>query len=146
MARHIVISPLGNLPVGHRVVELCEHKGIGHPDTLMDGVCEAASRALSRAYLAACGRILHHNLDKGLLIAGSSHPRFGGGEVLEPMRLVICGRATDAGADLKVNEIVAGGRTTTSRANCAATLGISRSLPKSTTVLPTSRRCSGGAR
>ncbi len=108
MARHIVVSPLGCLPVGQRAVELCEHKGIGHPDTLMDGVCEAASRALSRAWLAVCGRIQHHNLDKGLLIAGASRPRFGGGEVLEPMRLVICGRATDAGADLKVHEIVTG--------------------------------------
>lgn len=106
MARHIVVSPLGCLPVEQRHVELCEHKGVGHPDTLVDGVCEAASRALSRAYLAACGRILHHNLDKGLLIAGASRTRFGGGALLKPMRLVICGRATDAGGEVNVHETV----------------------------------------
>lgn len=75
-------------------VELCEHKGLGHPDTLTDGFCEAASRALSIAYRQQCGRVLHHNLDKGLLIAGRSEPRFGGGRIVEPMRAIVCGRAT----------------------------------------------------
>lgn len=106
MARHIVVSPLGCLPVGQRAVELCEHKGGGHPDTLMDGACEAASQALSRAWLANCGRILHHNLDKGLLIAGASRPYFGGGEVLEPMRLVICGRASSTIPEVDAHQIV----------------------------------------
>lgn len=75
-------------------VEMCEHKGLGHPDTLADGVCEAASRALSLAYRRQCGRVLHHNLDKGLLIAGRSEPRFGGGRIVAPMRFIVCGRAT----------------------------------------------------
>jgi S-adenosylmethionine synthetase len=69
--------------------------------------CEAASRALSRAYLASYGRILHHNLDKGLLVAGRSRPRFGGGEMLEPMKLVLCGRATSAGPEVSVRDVVA---------------------------------------
>lgn len=82
-------------PAAHRpTVEICEHKGNGHPDTLTDGACEAASRELSLAYRRQCGRVLHHNLDKGLLIAGRSEPRFGGGRILAPMRWVICGRAT----------------------------------------------------
>jgi S-adenosylmethionine synthetase len=37
---------------------------------------------------------LHHNLDKGLLIAGCSEPRFGGGRIITPMRFIVCGRAT----------------------------------------------------
>lgn len=93
-------------PRGGEPVEMCEHKGVGHPDTLTDGVCEAASRALSREYLRQCGRVLHHNLDKGLLIGGQSRPRFGGGDVLKPMRFVICGRATPLTGGGEVAELV----------------------------------------
>ncbi|WP_123722657.1 methionine adenosyltransferase [Pseudomonas lini] len=80
----------------HRMseVEMCEHKGIGHPDSLCDGVAEAVSLALNHAYLQAYGRIQHYNVDKALLIGGESQPRFGGGRVLTPMRLILCGRAS----------------------------------------------------
>lgn len=86
----------------HRMseVEMCEHKGIGHPDSLCDGVAQAVSLALNRAYLQAYGRIQHYNVDKALLIGGESQPHFGGGQVLTPMRLILCGRASslpDAG-------------------------------------------------
>lgn len=76
-------------------VEVVEHKGAGHPDTLCDGAAEAASRALSRAYLADGGRVLHHNVDKALLVGGRSRASFGGGEILEPMRLYLAGRASE---------------------------------------------------
>lgn len=75
-------------------VEICEHKGIGHPDSICDGVAEAVSRALSTAYLREYGQVQHHNVDKALLVGGQSAPRFGGGEILVPMRLIVCGRAT----------------------------------------------------
>ena len=77
-----------------REAEFVERKGLGHPDTTCDAIAEAVSRALSTAYLARFGRILHHNVDKVLLVAGSSAPRFGGGQVLEPIRVVLAGRAT----------------------------------------------------
>jgi S-adenosylmethionine synthetase len=93
MERNIVVAPAACIPVEARATELCEHKGVGHPDTITDAVCEAASRELSAAYRAAYGRILHHNLDKGLLVAGQSAPRFGGGELLAPVRITIAGRA-----------------------------------------------------
>lgn len=73
--------------------ELCEHKGDGHPDSLCDGVAEAVSQALCGAYLRAYGEIRHHNVDKALLIGGRSQPRFGGGEVETPMRVIIAGCA-----------------------------------------------------
>jgi len=92
--RNIVVSLSRDTPVRLRDTEICEHKGTGHPDTITDAVCEAASRALSLAYLDATGTIQHHNLDKGLLIAGQSAPRFGGGDWLHPIRLIVCGRAT----------------------------------------------------
>lgn len=106
MPRNIIVTPFSCTPVEQRQVEMCENKGIGHPDTLADGVCEAASRALSLAYLKTYGRILHHNLDKGLLAAGSSAPRFGGGTIGEKARLVICGRATRPEPTFDVRAIV----------------------------------------
>ena len=74
---------------------MCEHKGIGHPDSLCDGACEAAALALTAAYVEAFGAVQHFNVDKGLLIAGRSEPRFGGGRVLAPAKLIVCGRAAD---------------------------------------------------
>jgi S-adenosylmethionine synthetase len=78
-----------------RAAEFVERKGAGHPDTLCDAMAEAVSRALSRTYLERFGRILHHNVDKVLLVGGSSAPRFGGGAVTAPIRVVLAGRATD---------------------------------------------------
>ncbi|BDB29311.1 S-adenosylmethionine synthetase [Cupriavidus sp. TA19] len=75
--------------------EMCEHKGIGHPDSLCDGAVEAAARALCRAYLEAYGAVQHFNLDKALLIGGVSAPKFGGGKVLRPMRLLVSGPVTE---------------------------------------------------
>lgn len=90
----IMVQELARAPIEAQSFEMCEHKGIGHPDTIVDGVCEAASRALSLAYRERTGRIQHHNVDKGLLIAGTSVPRFGGGYIVDSARIVICGRAT----------------------------------------------------
>lgn len=98
MTRKITLQSAASQPVDARDFEMCEHKGIGHPDTLTDGICEAASRELSRRYRREFGRVLHHNLDKGLLLAGRSEPRFGGGRILQPIRFVICGRATPLGS------------------------------------------------
>ena len=90
----IIIEELNHTPVGKQRVELVERKGTGHPDSICDAIMEQISLALSRAYLDTFGQILHHNIDKGLLVAGRTDPRLGGGRVLEPMRLVIGDRAT----------------------------------------------------
>ncbi|MGV8127826.1 MAG: methionine adenosyltransferase [Methanothrix sp.] len=74
--------------------EVVERKGQGHPDTLADGISEAISRSLCRHYLEESRQILHHNVDKVLIIAGQSAPRFGGGEILKPPSVVVGGRAS----------------------------------------------------
>jgi S-adenosylmethionine synthetase len=74
--------------------EVVERKGIGHPDTLADGISESISRELCKQYLEEFGQILHHNVDKVLIIAGKSLPEFGGGSVLIPPSVVVGGRAT----------------------------------------------------
>jgi S-adenosylmethionine synthetase len=75
-------------------VEIVERKGLGHPDYVCDGVAEAVSKALSSYYLENYGRILHHNVDKVLLVGGQSNPWFGGGVVLQPIRIIVSGRLT----------------------------------------------------
>jgi S-adenosylmethionine synthetase len=75
-------------------VEIVERKGVGHPDTICDAVMEAVAVQLAQAYLTICGRVLHFNADKGMLVAGQVECRFGGGSVVTPMRLVMGDRAT----------------------------------------------------
>jgi len=74
--------------------EIVERKGIGHPDTVCDSLAEEYSRALSRFYLDRFGKILHHNLDKAILVGGEATPKFGGGEIKEPIEFTLVGRAT----------------------------------------------------
>ena len=76
-------------------VEIVERKGIGHPDSIIDGACEAVSIALSKYYLDKFDVIFHHNVDKGLLVGGRSHAVFGGGKVIDPIYILVAGRATD---------------------------------------------------
>lgn len=98
----IVIEPFKGKSVIGRKVEIVERKGTGHPDSLCDSMMEAVSLALCREYRKEFGTILHHNIDKGLLAAGSTEKRFGGGRVLKPMELIIGDRATFAAGGKKV--------------------------------------------
>jgi S-adenosylmethionine synthetase len=88
-----LLEELKRTPLEHQRIELVERKGKGHPDSICDAVAEAVSQALCREYQATFGRILHHNTDKALLVAGRTQPRLGGGRVVEPMRLVLGDRA-----------------------------------------------------
>ncbi len=91
--RNILLESLDRVPVEEQQVELVERKGLGHPDSICDAIMEAISVALCREYMKAFGRVLHHNIDKSLLVAGRTSPRIGGGTVDEPMRLVFGDRA-----------------------------------------------------
>jgi len=81
-------------PLTDDAVEVVERKGLGHPDTICDALAESFSRALSREYLDRFGAISQHNVDKALLWGGRSIPRFGGGEVVDPINIFLAGRAT----------------------------------------------------
>jgi len=91
--RNITVESLNKTPVEEQAVELVERKGIGHPDSICDSIMEATSVALCREYEKTFGRVVHHNIDKCLLVAGRTSPRIGGGAVDEPMRLVFGDRA-----------------------------------------------------
>jgi S-adenosylmethionine synthetase len=105
--RNILVEEVPNLPMEEQPTELVERKGVGHPDSICDAVAEAVSVELSRAYRDRFGRVLHHNIDKGLLVAGGATPALGGGRVDEPMRLIFGDRATYEykGVRLPVGEI-----------------------------------------
>jgi len=105
--RNILVEQVPNLPMEEQPTELVERKGVGHPDSICDAVAEAVSVELSRAYRDRFGKVLHHNIDKGLLVAGGASPALGGGTVDEPMRLIFGDRATYEykGARVPVGEI-----------------------------------------
>ncbi len=94
MARNITVEELVHTPIEQQGTEIVERKGVGHPDSMMDGIAEAVSRSLCKMYLDRYQRILHHHTDQGEIVGGQSAPKFGGGIVLEPANVILVGRAT----------------------------------------------------
>jgi len=94
VGKNIYVSELRWPGVESLEVEMVERKGVGHPDYIADGIAEAVSRELCRYYMKNYGVVLHHNVDKVLVVGGQAKPVFGGGEVLHPIYIVVSGRAT----------------------------------------------------
>ncbi|TIP00527.1 MAG: methionine adenosyltransferase [Mesorhizobium sp.] len=92
-------------------VEVVERKGLGHPDTICDALAETFSRNLSLEYFRRFDRVLHHNVDKALLLGGRSAPTFGGGSLTSPIEIYLAGRATAemGGENIPVEEIAVEG-------------------------------------
>jgi len=103
----VVVSSLSFDPVYEQSAEIVERKGIGHPDTICDSIAEELSVELSRLYLQEFGAVMHHNVDKALLVGGIANPYFGGGEVISPIEIYLVGRALNEkeGKPLPVDEI-----------------------------------------
>lgn len=98
----IIVEKADGASVHQSMVEIVERKGIGHPDTLCDRAAEELSIAFSQYYLKKFGRVLHHNIDKCLLVGGRSEVSFGGGEVITPIQLIVVGRAVERVGNEKV--------------------------------------------
>lgn len=92
--RNIRIKEAVGPAIGDKRVEIVERKGLGHPDSICDGVAEAVAQALCQEYLDRFGKILHFNTDETQLVAGKAATQFGGGTTVAPTRLLIVGRAT----------------------------------------------------
>ena len=73
-------------------VEIVERKGLGHPDTLADGIADAVSIAYSRHCLREFGAVLHHNLDKVYVGGGHFTCGYGWSKAHAPVRVVLNGR------------------------------------------------------
>lgn len=91
---NVFINTLGRVCLEDQPLEICERKGLGHPDTICDSVMNAISVELSKEYMKRFDVVLHHNVDKSLLAAGKAIPGFMGGKIVEPMRFVFGDRAT----------------------------------------------------
>ena len=92
--RNVRVEHIDRIAVEDQEVEIVERKGIGHPDSICDGIAESVSRRLCEAYIDRVGRVLHHNTDETQLVAGRASPAWGGGEMQEPIYILITGRAT----------------------------------------------------
>lgn len=91
--RNIKIERAIQRPVEQNEIEIVERKGIGHPDSISDGIAEAVSRTLSQTYKEKAGHVLHHNTDEVQITAGESDPQFGGGQIIKPIEILLTGRA-----------------------------------------------------
>lgn len=94
------------LPDQH-IQEVVERKGLGHPDTLVDGLVEATEIAYAKYCREHFGVIPHHNLDKAMLVGGLCLQVFGGGPFAEPVQMLFMGRAsrTFGAAEIPLEEI-----------------------------------------
>lgn len=90
--RNIIVEKLNQPYIEDLDIEIVERKGIGHPDSISDGIGESVSRALCKMYMDELGGVLHHNTDEVQITAGESNPVFGGGDVLKPIDILLTGR------------------------------------------------------
>lgn len=88
--------------------EVVERKGLGHPDTLADGIAELASIRYAQYCLREFGAVLHHNLDKVAVLGGRATFGAADGHYVRPLRVVFGGRASSsfAGRPIPVQEIL----------------------------------------
>jgi S-adenosylmethionine synthetase len=105
--RNIIVEDFKQTPLEKQRIEIVERKGRGHPDYICDAVADQISINLCKEYLKKAGTILHHNIDKSLLVAGETEPKFNGGTVKQPILFVVGDRATSVidGQKIDVQEI-----------------------------------------
>jgi S-adenosylmethionine synthetase len=94
MERNIVVTEAVGRFIEEYPVEIVERKGIGHPDSLCDGIAERISVEYTRWCQENLGTVLHHNFDKVQLVAGEVEVGFGKGVLLKPIHIQIAGRGT----------------------------------------------------
>ncbi len=90
--RNIIVDKLNQTYIEDLDIEIVERKGIGHPDSISDGIGETVSEALCKMYMDELGGVLHHNTDEVQITAGESDPKFGGGQILKPIDVLLTGR------------------------------------------------------
>ncbi len=107
MGRNIVVESIKGFVPTKSDIEIVERKGIGHPDSIADGIAEEVSISLCKEYLKRFGTLMHHNTDQCEVVGGEVKVDFGGGEVLRPIEIILSGRATSVVNDeiIPVHEI-----------------------------------------
>lgn len=97
----------GFLPPDAGQIEVVERKGLGHPDTLTDGIAEASEIAYAQYCQENFGVIPHHNLDKAMLLGGLCVQKYGGNEFQAPVNMIFMGRASRSfgGVEIPLEDI-----------------------------------------
>jgi len=90
---NLQITPTRRDPNRHPF-EIVERKGAGHPDTLSDHLAETLSREYSRYTQSRFGMVLRHQFDKTAIMCGRCRVTFGDGEMKDPIRVLVNGRAS----------------------------------------------------
>ncbi|MEZ5334036.1 MAG: methionine adenosyltransferase [Methanolobus sp.] len=101
--RNITVEKFRSVSAPEQHLEIVERKGLGHPDSICDAIMDRISVNLCTEYIEKFDAILHHNIDKCLLVAGETAGIFGGGVMLNPMLLVIGDRATFRAEDIEID-------------------------------------------
>lgn len=83
--------------------EVVETKGKGHPDNICDTLAEKISANYSKYCLEHYGVILRHMVDKLSILGGGSKVKFGGGEMKQPIKILLNGRFTDRYKNEKID-------------------------------------------
>lgn len=97
--RNIVVAQAKGTWIEDRPVEIVERKGIGHPDSLCDGIAERISVEYTKWCQEHLGAPLHHNFDKVQLVAGDVDVTYGHAVLQKPIRIQIAGRGTPTAPD-----------------------------------------------
>jgi len=105
--RNIIVTEAMGPSIEDIPVEIVERKGIGHPDSLCDGIAERISVEYTRWCLDNLGVMLHHNFDKVQLVAGEVEVGYGGGHLVKPILIQIAGRGVPSfkGQEVPLDEI-----------------------------------------
>ncbi|MBD3361223.1 hypothetical protein GF358_00340 [Candidatus Woesearchaeota archaeon] len=115
----IKIGPKGTVKGKIRIInrskfnqeyETIERKGIGHPDTIADILASKISQKYSRYTLNKFNKILHHQIDKLMIIGGKTKCSWGEGKFVEPINIIVAGRITNKylDEDIPVDKIIYG--------------------------------------
>jgi len=84
-------------------IEIVERKGLGHPDTIADGIAESISIDYAKYCLEKFGVILHHNVDKTSVLGGQCDLKYGRGILLKPFRVLFGGRMSRSFGDQNID-------------------------------------------
>ena len=84
------------IPIEDQPFEIVERKGLGHPDTLADGIAESISIEYTDYCLNKFKAVLHHNVDKIAVIGGLGEFDFGYAKMKKPIKIILNGRMSES--------------------------------------------------
>jgi len=83
------------------MIEIIEHKGYGHPDTICDTVVEKCSKFLDEYYQTLYNKVLHYNVDKALFLAGDMNISYNYIDIIKPPSFILGGQISKLDYRLK---------------------------------------------